>query len=493
MDLWLFFLFLMTLWGIIYLMDALMRHGRVKSYQRFLEKTELTLGLFYAKLYVFRMNNIIPTHVRRIPNRTRIALSCWFTVGVVATCILGVLAIKFLFLNVVQLFKPISTSLEPSGVTSWNNGEAKNTGGLVAIIPGVNMPWCHVPLLFLALALCATIHELGHAVAALNEDMLVDGFGFIFFVIFPGAFTDLNRNDLNQSSVLKKLKVYCAGVWHNLCLSAVASLLLSSTWPASDKNTGVMIHERNGLSSAAFPYDLVDGEIIYSINGCPCGNMESWFHCLDSIGMEKPGYCFPRHIVHMAINRPVDTGWEPEEHDFCFLFRLPESDDSLRGYFCTSQQVITTAKSCGYNVSCPKTFRCVIPGLLKSSRLFYLTLGRKQNGITYVITSLNNLYAINVTESAAVCNVYSNVDVIEVLLQLTAALSFAFALLNAVPCFGLDGHHLVDAVAKSVMPLATGNGPYYIAVASQVLSFVGTCLVVVSILVALLPYLTTLA
>ncbi|KFD54604.1 hypothetical protein M513_04549 [Trichuris suis] len=473
--------------------DALMRRARVKCYQRFLERTELTLGFFYAKLYVFRMNDIIPVHAQRMPNRTRIALNCWFTVGVVATCILGILAVRFLFLNVVQLFNPSSTSLELSDVTSWNKGEVKSTGGLVAVIPGVNMPWCHVPLLFFVLALCATFHEFGHAVAAMNEDILVDGFGFIFFLIFPGAFTDLNRYDLKQCSAFKKLKVYCAGVWHNLCLSAVASLLLRLNWPADDKNIGVMIHGMDGLSLAAFPYELADGEIIYSINGCRSDNVESWLSCLDGFDMEKPGYCFPHHIVHKGMNQPEDIRWKPTKEDFCFFFRLSQSNVSSHGYLCVSHQEIMTSETCGYSVPCAENFPCVIPGLLKTSRLFYFTLGRKRDGMTFVITSINDLYSINVTESAAVCNVYSNVDIVEVLLRLTAALSFAFALLNAVPCFGLDGHYLVDAVAKSVMPLTTGNGPHYIAVASQVLSFVGTCLVVVSILVALLPYFTTLA
>lgn len=39
----------------------------------------------------------------------------------------------------------------------------------------------------------------------------MNAFGVFAFLIYPGAFVDLNSDDMNKKDEMAKLRVYCAG------------------------------------------------------------------------------------------------------------------------------------------------------------------------------------------------------------------------------------------------------------------------------------------
>ncbi|PAA48240.1 hypothetical protein BOX15_Mlig015877g2 [Macrostomum lignano] len=97
---------------------------------------------------------------------------------------------------------------------------------LTPVVPGVNLPSNHLPYYLGALLLCGIFHEFGHAVAAAREDIRVQAAGIFVLGVYPGAFVDLNSADLALVSPARRLRVFCAGVWHNTVLALGAILLL---------------------------------------------------------------------------------------------------------------------------------------------------------------------------------------------------------------------------------------------------------------------------
>lgn len=60
-----------------------------------------------------------------------------------------------------------------------------------------------------------------------RENVRIQGCGLFVLGIFPGAFVDLPKDQVTVLAPWKQLKIYCAGIWHNLVTVAAALLLLT--------------------------------------------------------------------------------------------------------------------------------------------------------------------------------------------------------------------------------------------------------------------------
>uniref|UniRef100_A0A8C6SJF1 Membrane-bound transcription factor site-2 protease n=1 Tax=Neogobius melanostomus TaxID=47308 RepID=A0A8C6SJF1_9GOBI len=159
-------------------------------------------------------------------------------------------------------------------------------------VPGVNLPTSQLAYFFIALLLSGVIHELGHAVAALREQVRVNGFGMFIFVVYPGAFVDLFTTHLNLISPIQQLRIFCAGVWHNfmLCVAALGFLFLLPVFcfPCTPLELGL----RHRCDSADGPRGLSVGDIVTGLEDCPVSGVEDWTHCLSLLShTPQTGYC----------------------------------------------------------------------------------------------------------------------------------------------------------------------------------------------------------
>ncbi|KAJ1930850.1 hypothetical protein EC988_009988, partial [Linderina pennispora] len=106
--------------------------------------------------------------------------------------------------------------------------DGKNRQLLQPVIPGVTLPLSHIWYYLLSLAICAIVHELGHALAAAWSYIPLRRFGVFIMGIYPGAFVDLSKDDMDKAPVLQQLRVVCAGVWHNAVTAMLVYLLVYS-------------------------------------------------------------------------------------------------------------------------------------------------------------------------------------------------------------------------------------------------------------------------
>ena len=61
-----------------------------------------------------------------------------------------------------------------------------------------------------------------------SEQVHVKGFGVFFLVLYPGAFVDIATDQLLSASPRQQLRIFCAGVWHNIVIVVMAIIVLLS-------------------------------------------------------------------------------------------------------------------------------------------------------------------------------------------------------------------------------------------------------------------------
>lgn len=73
-------------------------------------------------------------------------------------------------------------------------------------IPGVNVPFEQLIHFFLALLVCTVFHEFGHAIAASCEQVRVNGCGYFLYILYPGAYVELNQEQVEMVSAYRQLR-----------------------------------------------------------------------------------------------------------------------------------------------------------------------------------------------------------------------------------------------------------------------------------------------
>ncbi|KAL3084843.1 hypothetical protein niasHT_031728 [Heterodera trifolii] len=159
--------------------------------------------------------------------------------------------------------------------------------GIVPMFPGLNIPFSHMPIFVTVLILSSIVHEVGHAVAAANANVRVTGLGVFLFAIYPGAFTEVEPDQLDRCSCAQKLRIFGAGIWHNVLLALVGVLILSLlpvlSLPFYANNGGVVVVDVDPKSGLYGPSGLHTGAHIQRINQCAVRNASDWATCFGQI------------------------------------------------------------------------------------------------------------------------------------------------------------------------------------------------------------------
>jgi len=146
------------------------------------------------------------------------------------------------------------------------------------LLPGVDIPGSpiYIPIFsgIVALALLMVVHEFGHGILARAQGVGVKSIGVILVAILPGAFVELDEEDVEKAKRSVKLRIYAAGSMFNLGLAAIAWVVLiiisMSFIPYAFQSDGLKITSvtPGGPSEGI----LQDGMVIHEINGYSVGN-----------------------------------------------------------------------------------------------------------------------------------------------------------------------------------------------------------------------------
>ncbi|VEL23488.1 unnamed protein product [Protopolystoma xenopodis] len=231
--------------------------------------------MLQANLFTHRFNYLFD----RICQLEFVPWNAWFSAGALFSSLFMIMSVFILLLLVYNTVtkQPIEKQV------------------IKPVMPGVNLPLSHLGFYMLTLLICAILHEAGHALAALRERVRLHGFGIFLLGVYPGAFVNLDRNDLQSLSPVRQLRIYCAGVWHNAVIVFLSiALFYSLPWvlmPAYFTGQGVGVTYLKEGSVVTGNRGLLVGDAITRINACPVQNQTDWYRCLEEAHTRPTGYC----------------------------------------------------------------------------------------------------------------------------------------------------------------------------------------------------------
>ena len=432
------------------------------------------MSFAHIRFYTTKFNNLFKLWA--VLNRRW--ARAWFGVGVLVGVILMVASVVVLVIALYQTF--FST--------------AKSEKILTPIMPGVNIPWNELAYYFVTLVVCGTFHEVGHALAAVTEQVRINGFGVFLFFIYPGAFVDLHPDHLTVISPRRQLRIYCAGVWHNIILSGFILLLFLSLpyllcpFYFTGQGTAVVSLSEESVVKGK----LVPGDAITGVDLCEVKTSENWVNCLKSV-MASPqmGYCvsdklLPNRTVHLA-NQTLLTEegdrqccWHDTQSDICFSVHWPGLADDK--YMCLTARQIVSENTCHTASDCQSLDHvCVRPALSQDTRLLKIIHTGDGDPVLFLGDPRLLLYSVVTSDYRPFSNSPLWVPgLLQTICTYMISISSALALLNMVPAYALDGQWTLAAILEMLMP----ESIYRSKIMHAVLIF-GTFLLVLNILSAI--------
>ncbi|PUZ55552.1 hypothetical protein GQ55_5G221500 [Panicum hallii var. hallii] len=138
-------------------------------------------------------------------------------------------------------------------------------------------------IIIMSTILSIAFHEFGHAIAAASEGVEIEYVAIFVAVLFPGAFVALNYDLLQNRPLFSMLRIYCAGIWHNVVLCAVcvlmASLLPVVLYPLYVSGDGLMVTGIPRTSPLSEYLSVHD--VILSVDGLKITRTDEWIKILN--------------------------------------------------------------------------------------------------------------------------------------------------------------------------------------------------------------------
>ena len=352
-------------------------------------------------------------------------IAAWFTCG-------AYLGIIIMFSSVLILIYTFISSF------------VKETGDskiLTPVVPGVNLPNSQIIPYLLTLLISGIFHEFGHALAAAREGVSMYGSGLFLFLIYPAAFVDLNTQALKRCDAFQRLRIFCAGVWHN-CILMVGAYVLWTALPFLLFFFGYVKEHAVTVTSvepgSALMNQVLPGTKLYSINNCIVPDKVAWGECLWKMyGDMPPGNCVNQSNLPKLISLTdcCEDGFV-SPRNICF--------DSSGGVACLPARQVLKLFPCETDIDCSKGYYCYKPHL-KEGHLLQIIHSTSDTKALFIGDPAHLYYSISVSDYSSKYFWSEFPNCIELFLIYVVSLSGALAIFNAVPAFYLDGQHMLNA------------------------------------------------
>ncbi|KAF5296762.1 hypothetical protein FQR65_LT10163 [Abscondita terminalis] len=278
-------LLITIIYCLLFFFDTFFKSCAHYPYIKLLHGTGFKIKLFHLQWNTTALNRIL---VRWGSSHLRF-FNVWFTLGLYVTLLLLPISICLILYALFQIITARSDDLNQNLI-------------IEPIIPGINLPLSELGFYSVTLIFCSIVHEVGHALAAVKEDVHLVNVGVVVLFIIPVAYVNINIEKLSNLNPWKTLRILCAGVWHNIVLAFLVFLMyIVMSYAFSTVfyvDNGIYITNVDPNSPLAGPRGLYAGDIITNINDCVVRDEISWTDCLVSAWNNKPGFCVTTDLVH---------------------------------------------------------------------------------------------------------------------------------------------------------------------------------------------------
>jgi S2P endopeptidase len=452
MEIYIFFGVVCIIYGMLMFFDFFFKSCMMLPYLEFLKATGITVKFFRLNFYTTGFNRFITRWSSKMPSIYRNS----FMVGCYVTILLFPVA---MCLVVASLFS--GSAPTANGTT---NNQVEDVARLEILLPGVNLPLNEIGYYILALLICSVVHEAGHGIAAVLEDVPVVGFGLSLMFIVPIAFTEIDTDQLQTAKLWKKMKIYSAGIWNNLLLagwSYIILLLLPILFsPIYDTNEAIFITKIKSKAPIRGENGLYVGDSITQINGCAVKNEEDWLRCLSDTIHHHPAYCVSEDFVHNNEESIHEVDHQKDGiHSCCptnpALNCFENFDvERLPQYVCLNiRSTVEAARDYCHKSRCDEhSHTCIKAILPNTTTIIHMKRKNRTKDLVYYGHPYDFLRNVEISEFTPKTKFFEPWfgDAIALLLKYLAVFSSGLAIVNVVPCYGLDGQFLVNALIANL-------------------------------------------
>ncbi|CAL1261523.1 unnamed protein product [Larinioides sclopetarius] len=360
---------IVIIFGIIYFLDLIFKSCMLFPYIKFLHDT----GLVIKPLTICWETTQLNRPFMRCGSIKPVCLRRWFQVGAFIVSLSVIPALCILFVPVLQFL-------------SYDD----STPILMPIIPGLNLPYSQLLHYSLSLFICVTFHEFGHALAASREKVPIEGFGLAIFGIFPIAYVRMSVEHLRQMNVSQQLRIYAAGIWHNLVLAAVALALVSASpfilKPMYQQGNGVTVIDVKQDSGLGQKGGLMVNDVIIGVDECLIRTENDWKLCINQeYAKLQSGFCvhetfYKKEDISIKKNGTSSNCCPETSRNMCFSFSDPNLDELM---CLPARKLAEDAKMCVDNQDCWQEL-CLIPVLDSDSERFLRIKVSSRKAVFYV-------------------------------------------------------------------------------------------------------------
>lgn len=370
------------------------------------------------------------------------------------------------------------------------------------IIIGVNIPFNQIWYYCITIIFCSIVHELGHALAAVCEDVQILGVGANVVFIMTMAYVQLKTEALNSLNTLKKLRVLCAGIWHNLFSAFILYVcfisLPSFFSPLYSVNIPTITHVVPG-SPLYGERGLNNKDQILKINNCNVDSTDDWYQCLLKSAINKPALCVKTDIVHEydesvlvqhSNTNEVECCDENKKQNACFEYLEPVNGIlELPQHMCLPvRTVLENSHYCDDNNNCENDYHCIRPVLANTTSIIHIKRIDKDD-VIYIGHPADLFKNVFISNFFPKYNFLSSnfPDIVQNLLRYLVTCSLGLAIVNVVPCFWFDGQFIVqtlvnDFLAKMARKRSTRN------TITLFITTIGTFFIMVNLILTITEY-----
>ena len=458
-------------YSILYLADTLLRTNPSTSrrYLLTLRRLGLEVSLLTVRWSTTRFNSSLQRLAEIRPRLTR----AWFSLGGLVTSLVMVPSCLILLVSLIQHLQPrklsLSTQTQPL---------------LQPVVPGLNLPASHLAHYILALLLASLYHEAGHALAAFNCNLRMSSSGVMVMAVFPAAFVELPTAELESRTEWQQLRVFSGGVWHNIVMATIASLLSLYLLPPLlsplySTGLGLSLTSLSPTSSVRGPSGLEEGQVLTAVQSEMVTNRRDLIRTLTSVlARPQSGLCVRDEVTaELASPGSSPDCCSPERTD-SLCFTSPGSQ--ARCLPVRALLARTGGAWCG--LTCQD--QCWTPSLETNTTRLIIVTRRQEKDFLYIGNPAHLYSEITVSEfvPAFTWLPLGAPDLIIKFLSYLSAFSAGLAVLNVVPSYLLDGQHIVRVLVEILLRHKSENTRLTVTAS---LTMLGTLLIAVNIVLGL--------
>ncbi|KAG5667950.1 hypothetical protein PVAND_015910 [Polypedilum vanderplanki] len=450
------------IYAIVMFIDFFFKSCMMLPYLDFLSNTGISVKFFSIKFHTNAFNRFISRHSSKLPNIYKNSFKFGFYITILLLPISLIVMILSLFSgSSSDTIKNQNTNL----ISDNKNDESGNGAHLEILLPGVNLPLDQIGYYVISLLICSVVHESGHGIAAVLEDIPVSGFGLNLIFILPIAYTQIDTDHLQTARLWKKLKIFSAGIWNNLILAGWCYILLLLLpivlLPIFNSGNAVFITKIKQGAPIKGENGLYVGDSVYSINDCKVSNEDEWLKCLTLSLKIHPAYCVSEDFIHENDESVHEIEHQKDGTIECCSKSNPAvncfenfDEERLPQYVCLNiRNAIEHSKAyCQESLTCTEHISCVKPLLANTSTIIHIKRRNRVKDFVYYGHPIDIIGSVEISQFIPKTKTFSPAfaDSIALLLKYLVVFSSGLAIVNVIPCYGLDGQHLINAIISNL-------------------------------------------